>query len=146
MDWSIDCSIDWLIVSVFLVLIQLTMADILTIFSEYKLQPSPAMTLRAMGGVLDFIICFGATPNDVIIEYTQTIGRPEIPPYWSLGLHESALVEDVETVVEKFHKSGLPLDVLHVRSRGMENAMQPIYPFSLTTQLFVCFFSTIIDW
>ncbi|XP_055327208.1 sucrase-isomaltase, intestinal-like [Paramacrobiotus metropolitanus] len=84
---------------------------------EYKLQPTPALTLRTFGGVLEFLICFGATPNDVIIEYTQTIGRPAIPPYWALGLHESAKVEDMEKVVTAVSQAGLPLDALHVYAK-----------------------------
>ncbi|OWA50428.1 putative maltase-glucoamylase 2 [Hypsibius exemplaris] len=84
---------------------------------EYKLQPSPALTLRSLGGVLEFLVCFGVTPNDVIIEYTQTIGRPEIPPYWSLGLHESTLARDAEQTLDAHRKAAIPLDVLHVRSQ-----------------------------
>ena len=89
----------------------------LIIISEYKVQPSPALTLRAMGGVMEFVVCMGATPNDLILEYTQVIGRPELPSYTALGFHEETKVEDSADVVKKMLEAGLPLDVLHVRSR-----------------------------
>lgn len=37
------------------------------------------------GGVLDFMIYYGNTAEDVIKLYHQTIGKPNLPPFWSLG-------------------------------------------------------------
>lgn len=76
------------------------------------LQPTPALTYRTIGGILDFYMVLGPTPELVVQEYTevgllpisnllslvgyfspihhkyshfQLIGRPVMPPYWSLG-------------------------------------------------------------
>uniref|UniRef100_A0A670IE62 Maltase n=1 Tax=Podarcis muralis TaxID=64176 RepID=A0A670IE62_PODMU len=46
---------------------------------EVKLQPTPALTYRTIGGILDFYVVLGPTPEQVLI------GRPVMPPYWSLG-------------------------------------------------------------
>ena len=44
---------------------------------------------RVTGGVLDFYFLMGPTPNAVLEQLTSLIGRPVMPPYWSLGLMNS---------------------------------------------------------
>ena len=51
------------------------------------MQPTPALTFRTIGGILDFYIFTGPTPDLVLEQYTAVIGRPLLPPYWALGLH-----------------------------------------------------------
>ena len=57
------------------------------VFVEVELQPSPAATFRTIGGVLDFYIFTGPTPENVVQQYTELVGRPFMPPYWALGFH-----------------------------------------------------------
>lgn len=45
----------------------------------------------------------------------QTIGRPALPPYWALGLHEIGEVSKVSDVVNAMKEANLPLDVLSVQ-------------------------------
>lgn len=52
-------------------------------------QPSPAITFRTIGGILDFFIFLGPRPEDVISQYHRLIGTPVMPPFWSLGYHLS---------------------------------------------------------
>ncbi|XP_023943478.1 sorting nexin-14 [Bicyclus anynana] len=54
---------------------------------DIVLQPTPAITYRALGGILDFTVFLGPTPQDVVAQYTARVGRPFMPPYWSLGFH-----------------------------------------------------------
>jgi alpha-glucosidase (family GH31 glycosyl hydrolase) len=42
-----------------------------------------------ISGILDFYFCMGPTPLKVIGQLTRIIGRPFMPPYWSLGLMQS---------------------------------------------------------
>ena len=51
--------------------------------TETKLQ------YKVTGGVLDFYFLMGPTPLKVIDQLTSIIGRPYMPPYWSLGLMQS---------------------------------------------------------
>ena len=44
---------------------------------------------RVTGGVLDFYFLMGPTPNAVMEQLTTIIGRPVMPPYWSMGLMQS---------------------------------------------------------
>lgn len=38
---------------------------------EVTLQPAPAVTYRTIGGVLDFYILFGNTPEEVVQEFLE---------------------------------------------------------------------------
>lgn len=38
---------------------------------EVTLQPAPAVTYRTIGGVLDFYILFGDTPEQVVQEFLE---------------------------------------------------------------------------
>uniref|UniRef100_A0A803YHI9 Glucosidase alpha, acid n=1 Tax=Meleagris gallopavo TaxID=9103 RepID=A0A803YHI9_MELGA len=48
--------------------------------SNVLLQPSPALTWRTTGGILDFYVFLGPTPR-------MWCGFPFMPPYWALGFH-----------------------------------------------------------
>ena len=52
------------------------------VLSEDKIQ------YRIVGGMLDLHIFAGPTPDLVMEQVTRVIGRPAIPPYWSLGFHQ----------------------------------------------------------
>ncbi|KAK3891879.1 hypothetical protein Pcinc_004239 [Petrolisthes cinctipes] len=82
---------------------------------EAVLQPLPALTLRAIGGILDMYVFLGPTPNQVISQYTEVIGRPFLPPYWSLGYHQCRFgynsVNRTREVWQRTRDAGIPFDV-----------------------------------
>lgn len=47
----------------------------LTVFPEVTLQPAPAVTYRIIGGILDFYIFFGDTPEQVVQEFLEVSSR-----------------------------------------------------------------------
>lgn len=51
------------------------------------LQPTPAITFRTIGGIFDIYFFLGPTPADVVKQYSEIVGKPFMPPYWSLGFH-----------------------------------------------------------
>ena len=47
------------------------------------------MRFSITGGVLDMYFLMGPSPFDVNDQLTQVVGRPVMPPYWSMGFMNS---------------------------------------------------------
>ncbi|WIA40775.1 hypothetical protein OEZ86_004455 [Tetradesmus obliquus] len=90
-----------------------------------------ALTFKVIGGLVDLYFFTGPTPEEVVRQYHAVIGRPALPPYWSLGLHQSkwgySNLEYMQEVVANYSAAGLPLetiwsdiDYMHNRFRNAE--------------------------
>ncbi|KAK2096764.1 hypothetical protein P7K49_025798 [Saguinus oedipus] len=79
---------------------------------EVVLQPAPAITYHTTGGILDFYVFLGNTPEQVVQEYLELIGRPALPSYWALGFHlsryEYGTLDNMREVVERNRAAQLP--------------------------------------
>lgn len=79
------------------------------------LQPSPAITWRTIGGIIDMYVFMGPTPGEVIQQYTDVIGHTFMPPYWSLGFHLCRWgfknTNETLEIVKKLRKAEIPQDV-----------------------------------
>ncbi|XP_073692479.1 sucrase-isomaltase, intestinal-like [Garra rufa] len=106
---------------------------------EVTIQPAPAITYRTIGGVLDFYILIGDTPEAVVDEFTKLIGRPFIPPYWSLGFQLSrwdyGSLAEVKKVVERNRQAGIPYDVQYTDIDYMEDKKIFTYDMVKFTEL-----------
>lgn len=82
---------------------------------DVYVQPE-SLTYRVIGGVLDFYIFSGPSPDQVVSQYSSFVGLPHLPPYWSLGFHQSKYgypnIEYVEQVVANYSAAGIPLDTI----------------------------------
>ncbi|XP_077982533.1 sucrase-isomaltase, intestinal-like [Glandiceps talaboti] len=82
---------------------------------EIDIQPAPSITYRTIGGILDFYLFLGPTPENVVQQYTAAIGRTFMPPYWSLGFQLSRYgydhIDVLKTTVDRMRTYDIPLDV-----------------------------------
>ncbi|KAI4821859.1 hypothetical protein KUCAC02_007437 [Chaenocephalus aceratus] len=82
---------------------------------KVMLQPTPALTWVAIGGVLDLYVFVGPGPQSVIRLYLQVIGYPMMPPYWSLGFHLCrwgyTTSNTTRHVAQRMHNATFPMDV-----------------------------------
>lgn len=82
---------------------------------DVVLQPAPAITWRTTGGIIDMYVFLGPSPESVIQQYTEVIGRSFMPPYWSLGYHLCRwgymTANGTLAVVDRVRAAGIPQDV-----------------------------------
>ncbi|XP_043926668.1 maltase-glucoamylase, intestinal-like [Protopterus annectens] len=89
--------------------------------------PTPAVTYRIIGGILDFFVFLGPTPEIVVQQYTALIGRPVLPAYWSLGFqlcrYGYANYSEISDLYDDMVKAGIPYDVQYADIDYMERQM-----------------------
>eukprot|EP00117_Sycon_ciliatum_P004616 scpid29377/ scgid3594/ Lysosomal alpha-glucosidase; Acid maltase len=89
------------------------------------LSPTPAITYRTTGGVLDFYIFLGPTADNVVQQYTELVGRPFFPPYWALGFHLCRWGYETSAhtmeVVERMRAAKMPYDTQWTDIDYMQN-------------------------
>lgn len=79
---------------------------------DVDISPKPAVTFRTIGGILDFFVFLGPSADAVISQYTDVIGKPFMPPYWSLGFHLCRYgysdTAYVKKIIERNRAIGIP--------------------------------------
>ncbi|NXA42051.1 MGA protein, partial [Eudromia elegans] len=94
---------------------------------DVTFQPTPALTYRTVGGILDFYMVLGPTPELVVQQYTALIGRPFLPPYWSLGFqlcrYGYSNDSEIAELVSEMKAAQIPYDVQYSDIDYMERQM-----------------------
>ena len=67
-----------------------------------------------IGGIINYFITFGDTPEEAISEIHRIIGRPALPPFWAFGWHQCRWgyksTIDLENILENYMIYEIPLD------------------------------------
>ncbi|OWA52227.1 putative maltase-glucoamylase 2 [Hypsibius exemplaris] len=82
---------------------------------EHRFAPGPTLTLKNIGGILDFYFILGDNAEDVTQKYTGLIGRSFLPPYWALGFQLSRWgynsIGKLRQIINRNRAAGIPQDV-----------------------------------
>ena len=74
------------------------------------------LTWKIIGGLIDFKFYLGSDPLELIKNLHYHTGRSTIPPFWSLGFHQSRWgykdISYLEHMVQQYEEHDLPLDTI----------------------------------
>ena len=80
---------------------------------------------KTIGGIIDYYIIVDNSPEEIIKDIKFLLGTPPLPPYWSLGNHQSRYgyktFEEFKEVYENFKKYQIPIDVMWLDIDAMDN-------------------------
>jgi len=84
-------------------------------FAEFSMLNGPTIRYVTTGGILDFYLFLGPTPENTVQQYTEAVGRPQLPPYWGLGFQLCRFgydnIETMKATVDRNVAYGIPQDV-----------------------------------
>ncbi|GFT19737.1 maltase-glucoamylase, intestinal, partial [Trichonephila clavipes] len=88
------------------------------------LLPTPGITFRTIGGIIDLFFFVGTDPESVVKLYTSLVGRTQMPPYWALGFQLSRYgynsLDNLKTALERTRKADIAQDVQFLDIDHME--------------------------
>ena len=80
---------------------------------------------RTIGGIIDYYIVVDESPEEVLKDLRFLLGIPTLPPFWSLGYHQSRYryknFDEFKNVYEKYKKYGIPIDTMWIDIDSMDN-------------------------
>jgi len=91
-------------------------------------QPDTGNTLvrfSTIGGLMEFYSFYKGNPQFILKQYHEIIGKPILPPLWSLGYHygRSGLknINELKELIQNFTSNGIPLDSIWLDSEILED-------------------------
>lgn len=85
---------------------------------------------NTLGGVFDFYFLAGPTPKDVAIQYSETVGKAVMMPYWGFGFHNCRYgyqdIYEVAEVIANYSAANIPLE-----TQWTDIGMELLSPFYL---------------
>ena len=87
-----------------------------------------------IGGIINYYITFGDTPEEALMEIHKIIGRPALPPFWAFGWHQSRWgyksTKELENVLNNYNKYDIPLEAIWADLDFLQNNKNFILSFS----------------
>ena len=83
------------------------------------------LTHITIGGIIDYYIIVDNSPENVLKDIHYLIGKPALPPFWSLGIHQSRRgynnSNEFKNVYETYKAKKIPIDAMWLDIDGMYN-------------------------
>ena len=80
---------------------------------------------KVIGGIIDYYIIIDNSPEEVLKNIQFLLGVPTLPPFWSLGNHQSRYgyknFDEFKNVYEEFKKNEIPIDTMWIDIDAMNN-------------------------
>lgn len=79
------------------------------------------------GGQIEIFFFLKDNAKNVIRAYQNFVGKPSLPPFWALGWHASTTadpstsLQTVQTMVDSYNTSGIPLESVWLDRSYMDN-------------------------
>ena len=83
------------------------------------------LTHKTIGGIIDYYIIVNNSPEEVVKNIHFLLGIPPLPPYWSLGYHQSRYgyknFNEFKNVYEKYKELNIPIDTMWIDIDSLNN-------------------------
>ena len=80
---------------------------------------------KAIGGIIDYYIIVGNSPEEIVRNIQFLLGIPSLPPYWSLGNHQSRYgiknFTEFKNIYNNYKKYEIPIDTMWIDIDAMDN-------------------------
>jgi len=87
-------------------------------FFDFDSKNNGQTSFSAAGGTMNYYFIYGPDLLDVARQYTDITGRPELPPLWALGFHQSRWSYHPESrvreVANEFRERKIPCDAIYL--------------------------------
>lgn len=84
---------------------------------EVTTGPAPHLIYRTIGGRFEIFFLPGPTPEQVIQQYQQIVGRPYLPAYWAFGYQFCRYgfkgLTDLKDTIGRIQNAQIPIDVMY---------------------------------
>lgn len=94
-------------------------------FFDFAAESPGTTSFWATGGEMNYYFVYGPSLISVAEQYTLLTGRPELPPLWALGYHQSKWGYESENKVREialeFRRRKIPCDALYLDIDHMDN-------------------------
>ena len=93
-------------------------------FFDFCQERRDTTSFWAQGGEMNYYFIYGPGIDRVVSSYTDLTGKPEMPPLWALGFHQSKWSyypeSNVREVASKFRELRIPCDAIYLDSDYMD--------------------------
>jgi alpha-glucosidase len=87
-------------------------------YFDFGYENPQILSFWAEGGEINYYLIYGPELLTVAAQYTLLTGRPELPPMWALGYHQSRWSyypeSRVREIASEFRKRKIPCDAIHL--------------------------------